>query len=265
MSWAENSDVAFEHLTASVKRALAGRPAPVRIVEAGCGRRWALGDLGTEIHVTGIDRDREALRLRVERQKDLDVAIHGDLMDVEVPHGQSDLVFSSWVLEHLDHPEAALERFFTWVRPGGLVVAIFPDRDTAKGFFTRHSPFFLHVWWYRWVRGRRTAGKPGYEPYRTPFGRVVGRRGIAEYCRRKGYRVLAQYAIGVSRSDVGLFTLAMSKLIGWLTFGKLAGEYCDIAVRPAIRPPASPILLRRTRSPMAKLRDGRLWALGSGD
>ena len=68
MSWAENSDVAFEHLTASVKRALAGRPAPVRIVEAGCGRRWALGDLGTEIHVTGIDRDREALRLRVERQ-----------------------------------------------------------------------------------------------------------------------------------------------------------------------------------------------------
>lgn len=230
ISWAENSDVAFEQLTASVKHALAGRPQPVRIVEAGCGRKWALGDLGTEIHVTGIDLDPEALRLRIERRKDLDVAIHGDLMEVEVPACSCDMVFSSWVLEHLERPDGALDRFFSWLRPGGLVVAIFPDRDTAKGFVTRVSPFFVHVWWYRWVLGRPTAGKPGYEPYRTHFGRVVGRKGIEEYCRRHGYRVLAQIGIRVSRSDVGLLTRVMSRVIGRLSFGKLDGEYCDIAI-----------------------------------
>lgn len=228
--WAENSDVAFERLTASLKQALAGRPPPVRIVEAGCGRKWALGDLGARIHLTGIDLDPEALRRRVEERKDLDVAILGNLMEVELPEGSCDVVFNSWVLEHLEHPEAALDRFFSWVRPGGLVVAIFPDRETAKGFVTRISPFFVHVWWYRWVQGRPTAGKPGFEPYPTYFGRVVGRRGMEAYCRRHGYRVLDQIGIRVSRSEVGLLTHSMSRLIGWLSLGRLDGGYSDIAV-----------------------------------
>jgi SAM-dependent methyltransferase len=229
LSWAENSVVAFQKLTAAVKQVLAGRSPPVRIVEAGCGRQWALGDLGTAIHVTGIDLDPEALRLRVERRKDLDVAIHGDLMEVELAAGSYDVVFSSWVLEHLEHPDAALDRFFSWLRPGGLVVAIFPDRDTAKGFATRVSPFFVHVWYYRWALGRRTAGKPGYEPYPTHYGEVVGRKGMAEYCNRHGYRVLAEIAVRVDPGDVGLVASAVSKMIGWLSFGRLDGKYCDVA------------------------------------
>jgi SAM-dependent methyltransferase len=230
LSWAENSFVAFQLLTAAVRKALAGRPAPVRIVEAGCGRRWALGDLQTEIHVTGIDLDPEALRLRVEQRKDLDVAIHGDLMEVELPAGSYDVVFSSWVLEHLERPDAALDRFFSWLRPGGLVVAMFPDRDTAKGFATRMSPFFVHVWYYRWLLGRPTAGRPGYEPYPTHYGSVVGRKGMAEYCRRNGYRILDEVAVRVDRSDVGLLTRVMNRLIGWLSFGRLDAGYCDVAV-----------------------------------
>ncbi len=230
LTWADNSDVAFERLTASVKRALADHTPPVRVIEAGCGRKWGLGDVGTEIHLTGIDLDPEALRLRVEEKKDLDVAICGDLMEVQVATGSYDMVFSSWVLEHLEHPDAALERFFSWLRPGGLVVAVLPDRDTAKGFLTRISPFFVHVWYYRWVMGRSTAGKPGYEPYRTHYGKVVGRKGIEEYCRRHGYRVRDAIAVRVSRSDFGLLTRALSKVVGWLSLGTLDGEYCDIAV-----------------------------------
>jgi SAM-dependent methyltransferase len=230
LTWADDSNVAFEQLTASVKRALAKHTPPVRIVEAGCGRKWALGDLGTEIQITGIDLDPEALRLRVEQRKDLDTAIQGDLMEVEVPAASYDMVFSSWVLEHLEDPEAALDRFFSWLRPGGLVVAILPDRDTAKGFLTRISPFFIHVWYYRWVMGRPTAGKPGYEPYHTHYGKVVGRKGIEEYCCRHGYRVVDEIAVRVARGDFGLLTRVVSKMVGWLSFGKLDGEYCDIAV-----------------------------------
>lgn len=230
LSWAKNSDVACEQLKASIQRAIAGCTPPVRIVEAGCGRKWGLGDLGTVLHITGIDLDPEALRLRVEQQKDLDVAICGDLMEVQVPPASCDMVFSSWVLEHLEHPDVALDRFFSWLRPGGLVVAVLPDRDTAKGFLTRVLPFFVHVWFYRWVMGRRTAGKPGYEPYRTHYGEVVGRKGIEEYCRRHGYRVVNVIAVRVSRSDFGLLTRVVSKAVGWLSLGKLDGEYCDIAV-----------------------------------
>ena len=230
ITWAENSDLAFEQLTVSLRQALAGRSTPLRIIEAGCGRKWALGDLSTEMHITGIDLDPEALRLRIEQRKDLDVAIHGDLMEVDVPPGSCDMVFSSYVLEHLRRPAAALDRFFSWLRPGGLVVAIFPDRESAKGFMTRISPFFVHVWWYRWVMRRPNAGKPGYEPYRTYFGSVLGRKGIEEYCCRHGYSVRAQIGIRLSRSDVGLLTCVLSRVIGWLSFGRLDGENCDIAI-----------------------------------
>jgi hypothetical protein len=56
--WADNSDVAFERLTASVKRALAGFAAPVRIIEAGCGRKWGLGDLGPRPYACASRRRR---------------------------------------------------------------------------------------------------------------------------------------------------------------------------------------------------------------
>jgi hypothetical protein len=59
---------------------------------------------------------------------------------------------------------------------------------------------------------------------------VVGRKGIEDYCRLRGYRVLDAIAVRVSRSDVGLFTRVLSKVVGWLSLGKLDGEYCDIAV-----------------------------------
>lgn len=230
LTWVDNSIVAFQQLTDSVRKALARHEPPVRIVEAGCGRKWALGDLGVDIHVTGIDLDAEALRLRLEQQNDLDTAIHGDLMQVEVDKESYDVVFSSWVLEHLEHPDVALDRFFSWLRPGGLVVAIFPDRDTAKGFVTRMSPFFIHVWYYRWIKRRPTAGKPGYEPYHTYYGPEVGRKGIERYCERHGYRVVDEIAVRVSRSDDGALTRMVSKVVGWLSFGRLDGEYCDIGI-----------------------------------
>ena len=230
LTWVDNSIVAFEELTTAVRTALADHQPPVKIIEAGCGRKWALGDLGIDIEVTGIDLDPEALRLRLEQQNDLDHAIHGDLMTVDVPLASYDMVFSSWVLEHLEDPSAALDRFFSWLRPGGLVVAIFPDRDTAKGFITRMSPFFVHVWYYRWIKGRKTAGKPGYEPYHTHYGKVVGRKGIDEYCAARGYKVVDEIAVRVSRGDDGRLTKAISTVVGKLSFGRLNGEYCDIAI-----------------------------------
>lgn len=58
---------------------------PVRILDAGCGRMWSW-DLGSlPYHLTGLDSDAEALRLRVEVLGDLDTAIVGDLTSTESP------------------------------------------------------------------------------------------------------------------------------------------------------------------------------------
>lgn len=230
LTWAVNHREAYDLLTDGVRRALANGSDFLQVLEAGCGRSWALGDLGKELRLTGIDLDAEALRLRIEERGDLDEAIHGDLMTVPVPENHYDLVFSSFVLEHLEHPDLALDRFFSWLRPGGLVAVIIPDRDTAKGFATRLSPFKIHVWYYRWVKGRKTAGQSGYEPYRTFYGKVVGRAGLEQYCASRGHRMVNEIAIPINSDDDGRLTTAISKLIGWVTFRRVRGDYCNLAV-----------------------------------
>src|SRR5262249_48119988 len=53
ITWAENSDLAFERLTVSLRQALAGRSTPLRIVEAGLGPQRALRRLRQAKHNTG--------------------------------------------------------------------------------------------------------------------------------------------------------------------------------------------------------------------
>ena len=81
-----------EHLAAIVRERLGTK---LRVLDAGCGRmwNWDLGDV--DMHLTGIDEDAEALRLRVEVKKDLDEAIVGDLRTVPLDDEAYDLVHST--------------------------------------------------------------------------------------------------------------------------------------------------------------------------
>ena len=230
MTLAADHREAYDTLTSLLREALPHRDGPVEVLEAGCGRAWVLGDLGRESHITGVDLDAEALRLRLQEQGDIDIAINGDLMTVDLQAESFDLVFCSYVLEHLQQPDVALDRFFTWLRPDGLCAVIIPDKDSAKGFATRLSPHFVHVWYYRWIKGRKTAGKPGFEPYRTFYKPVVGRLGLREYCETSGHRVVAEIPIEMRVDDEGLFTIAACKLIKWLSFGRRRDDYCNIVV-----------------------------------
>jgi SAM-dependent methyltransferase len=226
---APNHDRAFALLTEHLDAVLP-RDRTVAVVEAGCGKRWALGDLDRELHILGIDLDEEALRIRLHDQDDLDDAVHGDLLQVELPGSEYDLVFSSFVLEHVGEPEAALKRFIAWLRPGGVAVVVIPDRDTAKGFMTRVTPHWFHIFYYRWVKGRKNAGQPGFEPYRTIYTDVLGRRGLENYCRETGITRRLEIKIAINRADDGLLTVMANWVIAALSFGRLSGRYCNVIV-----------------------------------
>lgn len=229
ITWAADHREAYATVTSVVRDNLPqGRT--IDVVEAGCGRAWVLGPIADDVRIAGIDLDAEALRVRVEETRDLDVAIHGDLMTVEVGDGSVDLVFSCYVLEHLEQPDVALDRFFDWLRPGGLCALIIPDRDTAKGFATRFSPYLVHVWYYRWVKGYRTAGKPGHVPYRTFYKRVVCRKGLRAYAEARGHKVVAEVPIRMQRADDGVLTTVASRIIKVLSLGRYRDDYCNFAL-----------------------------------
>lgn len=174
----EKPHLSFPAMNSLLQARLEALPGPLRILEAGCGRSWTFR-LSVPYTLTGLDLDPDALAAR----KDLDRRIVGDLRTVEFPRHSFDVIYNAFVLEHVSGAEQVLQRFVRWLAPGGMLIIKVPDRDSAYGFLTRMTPFWLHVMAYRYVLGVSWAGKPGHGPYRTYYDRVVSERGLREFCQ----------------------------------------------------------------------------------
>ena len=204
---------------------------PLLILEAGCGQRWPLDLTGVDFKLTGVDLDPAALELRKTKAQDLDVAICGDLCTVELPEASFDVVFSSFVLEHVPRADLALENFVKWLKPGGLLILRLPERKTVHGFYTRLLPHWVHVWYYRYVHGSKFAGQPGYAPYPTYYHPVIGRERLLRFLADHGVRCLSCYGDGFKRNRSSFakrMLRGIEGLTSMLSLGYLAAHYKDV-------------------------------------
>ena len=112
----------------------------LEILEAGCGRRWPLNLGDTNYRLMGVDLDETALSIRKSVVKDLDETILGDLRHVDLDENTYDIIYNSCVLEHIDNAKVVLQNFAKWLKPEGLLILRFPDRNSVYGFFTRINP-----------------------------------------------------------------------------------------------------------------------------
>lgn len=205
--------------------------APVRILEAGCGHYWPI-DLGdTPRRITGVDQDVDALRIRRTDLGDLDEEILGDLRTADLPAGESDVVYCSFVLEHMEEAEAGLATMRRALRPGGFLIVKVPDGESVYGFLVKHSPHRIHVWYKRHVERKPHAGEPGHAPYPTVYEPVVSVRGLRAWAAENGFDVADAY---FSNSYLKVFGAAEPlaqfaiRVIGWLSMGRLAASHNNI-------------------------------------
>jgi SAM-dependent methyltransferase len=200
----------------------------LRILEAGCGRRWPLHLDGLRYTLTGVDIDRHGLEARQKLEGDLDEAILGDLRHVELPASSFDVIYSSYVLEHIDGAEQVLDNFARWLKEGGLVLLMIPDRDTVWGFVTRITPYWFHVAFKRFTQKNPNAGQPGFGPFPTHHDRVVSRRGIHAYCRRGSLQILHEHGrVFQPKRGILLMTL-VTKAVALLSLGRLESRHSDV-------------------------------------
>jgi len=188
-SWKEEMDTIANH----IKRKACSNHA-LGVLEAGCGTEWELDLRGVRYTLTGIDIDKNALDIR-KNQKDLDIAILGDLRTATLKESEYDVIYNSNVLEHIDGAEGVLENFVKWLKPGGVLILRMPNRDSVWGFLTRTTPFWFHVFYKKYIQGNKNAGKPGHDPFPTFFDKVVSRRGIYEFCEKHGLVIIAEYSV----------------------------------------------------------------------
>jgi SAM-dependent methyltransferase len=194
----------------------------LNILEAGCGRKWFFNK--GDHTITGVDMDPDAREHRKNVKKDLDRAVLGDLRTVPLPPGSYDVIYSSFVLEHLDGAEGVLDRFVKALRPGGLLMLAFPDRDSVYGFFTRITPFWFHVFYKKYFEGYQNAGKPGFSPFPTHHDEVIARGNFLDNCANNGLSVREEYGF----HTVPRMVLRFIRIVGWLSFGKLASRHVNL-------------------------------------
>ncbi len=212
-------------------RRLAADGRTLRILEAGCGRQWPLRIDGVQRHIVGIDLDRDALTLRKSLHDDLDEIVVGDLRTVELPAASFDVIYNSFVLEHIDGAETVLDRFVTWLRPGGLLLLKIPDRDSVYGLVTRITPHAFHVFYKKRVLGSPNAGKPGFGPYPTYYDRVCSRRGIRDFAAARGLQLQAEYGQGeylMPGRRVSPLIAAFARSVSALTAGRLPWRHNNL-------------------------------------
>ena len=221
-------DADAELLSSTIKRL----PGPLQILEAGCGRAWPLNLDGVDYRLTGIDLDAHALKSRVELVGDLDEAVVGDLsVRGTIAEGRYDVIYCSFVLEHVRDAEGTLENMVRGLTPGGILLLRIPDRNSVFGWTVRHTPHRFHIAYYRYFLGVRDAGKPGHAPYPTYHAPIVSRDGIRAFCDKHGCEIVDElghtyYAQG--RDPRARLTRAYVRAMSVLSFGTLPWRHNDL-------------------------------------
>jgi SAM-dependent methyltransferase len=153
------------------------------IYEAGGGSSSFLPmDLLGRSHVTVVDIDEDQVR----NNSYADDAILGDVQTHQFPADTFDLVICYNVIEHLPDVEAALMNFRNALRRGGMILIGAPNPRSLSGLVTKYSPHWFHVWFYRNIRGIKTAGLPGEAPFPTLFHPLVTLPNLAAFAAANG-------------------------------------------------------------------------------
>jgi 2-polyprenyl-3-methyl-5-hydroxy-6-metoxy-1,4-benzoquinol methylase len=200
----------------------------LKILEAGCGRNWPIKLQGVQYSLTGVDFDRQAIEIRQQKVKDLDHAIVGDLRHDHFGSEQFDVIYSSFVLEHIQGAEQVMSNFKRWLRPGGLLILRIPDRDTVFGFLTRLTPFWFHVFYRKYILGFENSGQPGFPPYPTYYDQIVSRQGIHQFCQQNGFQINEEYGAAFYLDTPGRFSGLVRfvvSLVSLLSLRRLPGNY----------------------------------------
>jgi SAM-dependent methyltransferase len=200
----------------------------ITIVEAGCGRHWPKELANPTAALIGVDTDTAALDLRT----DLSKTYVGDVRTVDLPRGQADVVYSSYVLEHVQGAERALANFVDWLKPGGILVVRIPDRWSVYGFLTRTTPHWFHVAYKKYVDRSPHAGEPGFGPYPTYHEPIISREGIRAFCKAHGCEVLhdlrrcSYLESGRSRA----IKKAVARVVSALSLGALSWRHDNLCM-----------------------------------
>ena len=202
----------------------------ITVLQAGCttaGGDLGIGTLraaGADVAVSLIDDDQPATRTALSTDESMAGCVHGDLRTLPLPQRSHDIVLCALLLQRIQNAELVLDRLVATIRPGGLLLLRFSDRDSAAGFLDRALPAAAR----RAVWRRRRPGQPG--PYEAVYERLSSARGIQAYALMRELVIAERRALGGLAGGMAepYGFLAGQKLIAWLSRGRLTAAHEEL-------------------------------------
>lgn len=190
----------------------------LHVLDAGCGRDGGL-DLGAADHrVTGVDVDLPEPRARTRARGDLDEWHLGDLRTVPMPPRVYDIVHAPHLIERIAHAELVLDRFVAALRPGGMMLLRFRDRDSAFGYADRTAPHWLRsLLWQE-------------EPPPAAYERVVSLDGMRGYCMMRGLVITEEYTSGDAMAGARRPAQLLCRVAAALSRERLTAAYSEVTM-----------------------------------
>jgi hypothetical protein len=200
------------------------------ILQAGC--TTADGDLGVgvlraagaDIAVSLIDDDQPVTRAALGMDGSMAGCVQGDLRTVPLPPRSHDIVLCALLLQRIEHAELVLDRLVAAIRPGGLLLLRFSDRDSSAGFLDRVMPMAARSAVWR----KRRPGRPG--PYPAVYERLSSARGIQAYALKRELVIAERQAVGGLAGALAepRGFLAAQKLVARLSRGRLTAAHEEL-------------------------------------
>jgi SAM-dependent methyltransferase len=186
--------------------------------------------------------------VQLDRHPGLDEKIVGDIETYRFEPRSFDVVICWNVLEHLTHPERALDQFRRAVRDDGMIILGLPNLMSVKGLVTKITPHRFHLFVHRRLLRRPLAGVDGRGPFPTTLRRSISPGGLRRFARRHGlsvlylarYEALQQTELRNRLHLTGWVWSAVAGMVRLLTLGALASERTDLIVvlgRPPLAKP----------------------------
>lgn len=190
-----NRETAYRRLVETIDDWESGRQ-DIKVLEAGGGSLSHI-EFRADKHITVVDISPEQL----ERNTVAERKVLGDLHEVDLGAGEYDVAVCYDVIEHLENPGVVIRKLSAAVRPGGIVVLAAPNPSSLSGMITKYTPHWFHVWVLRHLFKSKTAGLPGYPPFRTIHHRDIRPERLQDIAVECGMDILFFHTYESQRRD----------------------------------------------------------------
>lgn len=158
-----------------------------RVLDAGCGRGGVIELYAERVgEAVGLDTDLGSL----QEHRCLKELVVGNLAAMPFPGGFFDVVLCSWVVEHLEEPNAVFQEMARVLNRGGHLLLLTPNGWSYTTLINRLLPAPLRRWLVRTVYGR-----PSKDIF-PPFYRANTKGRLDAELKQAGLRNEEFYYIG---------------------------------------------------------------------